>query len=538
MFRGAVLGGILAACAAVCLPLPAHAAERVCAGPDQTRDWERANPSELGLDGAKLQAALDFGDSRLSQSVLLIRHGCLAGISGNGVANYAQPLESWSMAKSMVSMTAMRAMTLGLLSPDDRLGALIPEADRAHGAITIRQLLQMSSGLHWNMLADYNIWDPDVVNHGLLLGFDDEPGTIFEYHQTGTALLTEAIERAVGEPFQQFVQRELFGPVGIPRSHWTWEQDSTGNTRGFFGLRMPATDYARLGQLMLREGAWNGRHLLDPWYVAAAHARSPNNPGYGWMFWRNDPDGYWGATIMTRWFHQRPMMPAVPMDGYQMSGLFDQQVVIIPSLDTVYVRMGLPSSDFSLGGLIDVIASSEGPYTQSRKLMAAFVSPKVPDPGPWVKEQEPEPVPGGRGLMTSLEHLDEMVAAGSAPKPALPPAGPARARVPATASGLLQVAGGAAALPVRCPPVGTLPCRGSLTLRTAGGRPLSRPAAFTLQQGEEATVRLPIPATARRRIAAAPNGLLPARITLAVGDSVERWISESLAPVGLTLAPS
>jgi CubicO group peptidase (beta-lactamase class C family) len=64
------------------------------------------------------------------------------------------------MAKSVTSLMSGRAMTLGLISPDDPVGALLPEADGPHGAITMRDLLTMTSGLRWNGLRDYNIATP------------------------------------------------------------------------------------------------------------------------------------------------------------------------------------------------------------------------------------------------------------------------------------------------------------------------------------------------------------------------------------------
>ena len=74
------------------------------------------------------------------------------------------------MAKSVTSMIFGRAMTLGLMSPDDPVGSLVPEADKAHGEITVHDLLTMTSGLKWNGLRDYNIFTmPDRVRDALTL---------------------------------------------------------------------------------------------------------------------------------------------------------------------------------------------------------------------------------------------------------------------------------------------------------------------------------------------------------------------------------
>ena len=508
----------------------AGAASKICSDP--TGDWQRAAPSELGLNGDKLKAALKLADARLSQSALVIRHGCLAGVSPNGQMNYYSRAEAFSMSKSMVSMAAQRAMTMGLLSPEDRLGALVPEADRAHGNITIRQLLEMSGGLHWDLLGDYgNIFNPDIMTNALELTFDHEPGTWFEYHQASVTLLTEAIERAAGKPFKDFIQDELFGPIGIKRSSWTWATDNAGNTAGFYGLQLPALDFGRLGLLMLRQGSWNGRRLIDPWYVAAARSRTATNPGYGWLFWRNDPDGYVGGTITGRYLSKDPDMPALPMDAYQMSGLADQEVVIIPSLDTVYVRMGLPNSDLTEPDqdFAGWFGSLEGSYTIGRALMQSFDEPRVPDAGPYPKKPKTEtgdlPV-----------HPEVLIPLLAETKPPLPPAGPARSRVPIPQEGVLAVASnGLVTVPLTCPPVGTTGCKASVALTTPGGRPLSSLGRVTLAQSQSGTATVRISAATRRRIAASSGGALPARVTLFVGDDVRRWSSTALPPITLTL---
>ena len=73
----------------------------------------------------------------------------------------------------------------------------------------------MTSGLQWNGVRDYNIFMRDRLRDGLTVPFDKTPGTYYEYSQSGPALVAEAVQRAVGEDFQAYAQRELFGPIGI-----------------------------------------------------------------------------------------------------------------------------------------------------------------------------------------------------------------------------------------------------------------------------------------------------------------------------------
>ena len=119
------------------------------------------------------------------------------------------------MAKSVTALIFGRAMTQGLIGPDDPLGSLVPVADAAHGAITMRDLLTQTSGLQWNGLRDYNIFMPDRIQEALTVPVEKKPGTYWEYSQSGPALVAEATQNAVGEDFQAYAQRELFGPLGI-----------------------------------------------------------------------------------------------------------------------------------------------------------------------------------------------------------------------------------------------------------------------------------------------------------------------------------
>ena len=192
------------------------------------------------------------------------RYGCLVGEDRAAPVNRDQQFESWSMAKSVVSLIFGRAMTLGLISPDDPVGSLVPEADQAHGAITIRNLLTMTSGLRWNGLRDYNIFTmPDRVRDALTLDIVHPRGTYFEYAQSAVALLAEAIGRAVGEDVQAFGQRELMDPLGIPADAWHWVRDPAGHVQGFYGVNMRPDDFGRLGELMRRGGVWRGHRLLS-----------------------------------------------------------------------------------------------------------------------------------------------------------------------------------------------------------------------------------------------------------------------------------
>ena len=168
------------------------------------------------MDGAKLREAVNYGTANSGFAVRVYRGGCLVAEDSVNPESSDLQFESWSLAKSVTALVFGRAMTQELVHRHDRVGGLITEADSMHGQTTLEQLLRMNSGLRWNGLRDYNIFMRDRLRDGLTVPYDKAPGTYYEYSQSGPALLAESVQRAVGEDFQSYAQRELFGPLGSP----------------------------------------------------------------------------------------------------------------------------------------------------------------------------------------------------------------------------------------------------------------------------------------------------------------------------------
>src|SRR3954466_1707961 len=300
-----VRAGILAAGAtALALAVPSGAqAAKAC--PTPAGAWERATPPEAGMDAAKLQDAMDYGTSQLSFAVRVYRRGCLVGEDREAAINRNQTYESWAAGKSVTALLFGRAMTLGLISPDDPVGALFPEADKAHGAITMRNLLTQTSGLQWNGLRDYNIFTmPDRIRDALTLPIAHPPGTYFEYAQSPVALLAAAVGRATGTKapgaIMDFGQKQLFDWLGIREGTWSWTHDQAGNVGGFWGVQMRADDYGKLGELMRRGGIWRGRRVLSREFIRDSVTPSPTNGCYAWLIWVNAAAPCVGPTITDR----------------------------------------------------------------------------------------------------------------------------------------------------------------------------------------------------------------------------------------------
>nr|MBA3327114.1 serine hydrolase [Solirubrobacterales bacterium] len=397
---------------------PAQAAKR-CEAPAGA--WERATPAEAGMDAARVRGAVNYATTQNALAVRVYRHGCLVARDALAPVNGQMRFESWSLAKSVTALVFSRAMTLGLISPDDPVGALIGEADAPHGAITMRDLLTMTSGLRWNGFRDYDVFMPDRLRDALTVGVARPPGTYYEYSQSGPALLAEAVQRAVGEDFQAFAQRELFGPLGIRPGTWRWSRDAAGHTQGFFGLNMHTDDFARLGELMRREGVWRGRRLLARPVVREALTPTSTNGCYGWLIWLNAARPCVGPRIGERPVSDDREFPGLPRDLYRYAGLFGQLVSVFPSQGLVVVRNGTEAVP-ALSG------SGSGGYEGElyRRLLAAITDKpvKVPDAAPDAGGVDRTDVDAG--FQASVFEPQEYTAPfGDGP---LPAAGPERAR--------------------------------------------------------------------------------------------------------------
>ena len=472
------------------IALSPAAAQAATTCPEPADDWQRATPEQAGMDGQKLRDALDYGTTQASFAVRVYRHGCLIGEDRAAPQNRTQTSESWSLAKSVTSMVFGRAMTLGLISPDDVVGSLVPEADGPHGQITMRDLLTMSSGLRWNGFRDYNVFTmPDRVRDALTLDIVKPRGTYFEYAQSPVTLLAEAVERAAGEDFERFAQRELMDHLQIEDENWHWVRDRAGNVAGFMGVNMRPDDFGRLGELMRRDGVWKGSRLLSRRYLGEAIAPSTTNGCYGWLIWLNAGSPCIGPTISERPRGANREWPDMPKDLYRFSGLFGQLVTVFPSQGIVVVRTGQDP------GLVNFSGGTGWEHELYARILASITDQKVEQAGDAKVADEPN---ADHGFHTSIREPDQYRR--GAEQDPLPPAGPARARALWTWLAFHRVSrkGGIsvrAACYARWPRREAPPCEG--VARLEGTR---RPVRYRIQPGTKTLLRFTLTTASQRSL--------------------------------------
>ena len=254
------------------------------------------------------------------------------------------PLESWSMGKSLSGTLMGILMKQGVYTLEQP--APIPEWQTPgdpRAKIRIMDILHMSSGLR--IIApqdpDYNEKGPYPDHLYLYTGSVDSfkyaatrplqwlPDTVGRYRNTDPVLTNYLIRLALDkrkEDYHSFPQRALFDKVGIRTM--VIDTDPFGNFLGQGSDFMSGRDWARLGNLYLQDGVWNGERILPEGYTKFVSTVAPGwsadkRPIYGGFFWING-DG---------------TLP-VPREAYYMAGAGGQTTLIIPSHDLVVVRLG------------------------------------------------------------------------------------------------------------------------------------------------------------------------------------------------------
>jgi CubicO group peptidase (beta-lactamase class C family) len=286
-----------------------------CASPSDIQDgWAITSPQQQGLDPVRL-CAMGNGvtDGKLANvdSIVVVRHGVLVyehyfvdprrKIRFDATTRH----RGNSMTKSVVSLLVGIALERGLIGDlnDPAFSYLPRNADLFRpdkDPITVRHLLTMSAAL----------------------GSDSVPGVSFAYNDNETELVGAILEKVTGKAVDVLAQEEIFAPLGITDVEW-YKSPLDGVPMSYQGLNLRPRDWAKIGQLVLNHGVWEGKQIVPASWVAQSTAEQIKTEGplsYGYQWWLGrSPDGdrevEWVAAM----------------------GFNSQKTIIIPALDMIVV---------------------------------------------------------------------------------------------------------------------------------------------------------------------------------------------------------
>ena len=216
---------------------------------------------------------------------------------------------------------------------DSPVFAFFPEyaaaRTQAKDRIRLRHLITMSSGIDWNENVPYSSTKnsevlmnmmPQPYRYVLDQPLAADPGTGWNYSGGDVALLGAIIQKASGKTLEEFAREALFTPLGIADPEWSFM--TNGDAAAASGLRLRSRDMAKLGQLVLADGMWEGKPVVPAeWLRELMRPRFPTEYGhYGYLWWISS----YGAVTKT-------------VDSVEASGLGGQRIIVLPKLDMVVV---------------------------------------------------------------------------------------------------------------------------------------------------------------------------------------------------------
>ena len=322
--------------------------------------WKEIDPAQAGLDPAKFDAWKEALVAKKTTGLLVVRRGAIACEWYAPNAGRDKPHGTASMAKALVGgMSLLIATNDGRISADDLASKYIPawKNDPRKSRISIRHLATHTSGIEDA--------EQDNLPHDQLPGWKGafwkrtpdpfsiaiaqapalfEPGSANAYSNPGMAALAYAVTASLRDAPQKdiraLLKERVMDPLGIPAKAWSigygraYQVDGLDLYANWGGGSYTARAAARIGQLMMVRGAWEGRQLIRRDSVAKAlayagmpkPARHAGNPApASGLAWYTNYDGVW---------------PAVPRDAFAGAGAQHQVIVVIPSLDLIVVRNG------------------------------------------------------------------------------------------------------------------------------------------------------------------------------------------------------
>ena len=287
-------------------------------------DWPFADPDSLGLDAAALQEHAErCAASHASACVVAYRGFIVQEWYAESFPGDPVVMQPWigtrSATKSLVGLLTGILVDEGTVeSIDEPIARYLPEWEAGvEAGVTLRHLLSMTSGVARNPPGTRG---PGVVAARNLdefvfaLPLDTIPGVRWNYSNESAQLISPLLERAAGTPLAAFARERLFDPIGMRTT--TMLVDEYYNTVTIGGTETRVREFARVGQLLLNRGDWNGETVVSQSWLETMLTPSPLSEYYGLTWWLHADDGAVAA-----------------------AGTFDQILYVFPELDLVTMRL-------------------------------------------------------------------------------------------------------------------------------------------------------------------------------------------------------
>lgn len=315
-------------------------------------EYPHRDPAQLGITSKAIAAAETYAEKTESASLLIWRAGAIEYERYWGGRGPDDVSETYSMAKSVTGLAVGCAVASGSIeSVDDAVARYIAEwRGTAYESVTVRELLQMTSGLHherFNYSRDQKrdsrvlqtFLGPDIEKAALIFPLEKVPGATFNYNSINTQILLAVIERATGRRYAEYVSSCLWQPLGAKDAR-VWLDRPGGTPRAYSYFVARPRDWLRLGVMLASHGRVDDRQILPATWIDAATAPSAKNSNYGYHLWLGAPQSgkrIYNANTEIGALHSGPYLTN---DVLFFDGGGGHRVYVVPSRQLVIVRTG------------------------------------------------------------------------------------------------------------------------------------------------------------------------------------------------------
>ena len=302
----------------------------------------RSTPEEMGVDSRfllDLFKSLYENNSCHIHKLMAVRNGHVIG----EFASYPFDMDTWhvthSMCKSVTGMAIGFLVSEGKLKLEDKISDIFsskinPLQHFFSNSITVKHLLTMSSGVAFNESGAISA--DDWRKLFLEASQKNAPGTVFEYNSMNSYMLSAIVTEVTGENMMDYLRPRLFEPLGIKRVFW--ESCKQNISKGGWGMFLRIEDMAKLGQLYLNKGMYNGKQILPADWVEEAtktqiETGKEASPGYGYQLWTgNDRPG-----------------------AYTFNGMLGQNVYCYPDINMMIITNAGNDDLFQSGNMSSIV---------------------------------------------------------------------------------------------------------------------------------------------------------------------------------------
>jgi CubicO group peptidase (beta-lactamase class C family) len=323
----------------------------------------RETPDAEQLDTAALQTAAEYAEKQRSRALIVTRHGYIVFEKYWQGSNLDTVVESSGLGRVVAALATGAAISDRKIGwPDEPIGYLVPSLSKdTRGQITVRNLLQMSSGLG----SSASPYSTNIISRYLNLPSEAPPGQRWQDRGVDPDLLAYVIQNATGQPYAKYLSQAIWARIGAGDA-WMWLDSPGGDAHVDAGFFARQGDWLRVAELLLRNGNYQGDEVIVPRWVPELLQPVKSNPDYG--------------SYLRLGTHTAPgMSPYATSDVFVVEG-GGNRLWLVPSLQIAILRTGGQlASDWDDGRIPNLIIRGAHDFVPAAARPGADIRQLVPN---------------------------------------------------------------------------------------------------------------------------------------------------------------